>query len=107
MGAQGAGPDRDRATSKACWFLCLLEYLPSVNPNYVVIFGARSYAGSCKDMPVLEKKFEAVLAICYKWCVCVCVCVVKWPNGAGCWSHAEIGVLRTFSMGADHSWWSS
>lgn len=26
MGAQGAGPDRDRATSKACWFLYLLEH---------------------------------------------------------------------------------
>lgn len=75
MGAQGAGPDCDRATSKACWFSCLLEYLPSVNPNYVVIFGARSYAGSCKDMPVLEKDFEVVLAICYNCCVCVCVCV--------------------------------
>lgn len=71
MGAQGAGPDRDRATSKACWFVCLLEYLPSVNPNYVVIFGARSDAGSCKDMPFLEKKFQAVLAICYKCCACV------------------------------------
>lgn len=87
MGAQGAGPDRDRATSKACWFLYLLEHFAERQSQLRRHFwspqlcwqlqGHASFGEEHRGSPL--QFATAVVRVC----VCVCVYCRQMERAAG------------------------